>query len=540
MWKILALLFIRTLAADSYDLVIYGGSSAGVMAAVQGARMGKSVLLISPEKHLGGMTSSGLGWVDVGNPATAGGLAHEYFHRVWRHYQEKGSWVWELPRSISGQLQTPSSDMMWVVEPHVAEKIFDQMIEEAKVPVLRGERVDRQNGVTKEGTRILFLHLESGRSVSGAMFIDASYEGDLMAATHVSYVIQRESNSQYGETLNGIRFNIKHASHLKRVDPFRIPGVPESGLLPRVFSLQGESNGDPDPGIQAYNYRMCLTDVPANRIFITKPIDYDEREYELLFRAIEAGISHQSFFKLDLLPNRKTDSNNNGMISTDYVGMNWDYVEADYKSREKIAKAHEKWQRGLVWTLQNHPRVPSHVKAYYTPWGLARDEFADNNHWPYQLYIREARRMVSAVVVTEQTVLGEDPVPDPIGLSSYEMDSHLVKYIALPEGHLATEGGMFRKVRFPFSISYRAIIPRREECENLLVPVCLSASHAAHGSVRMELVFMMLGSAAATAASLAIDHAVSLQDLPYETLRRKLVEHKQILYWGDIKKLKPR
>ena len=526
---LIAFALVAALDSAVYDVVVYGGTSSGVIAAVQASKMGKSVLLISPGSHLGGMTSSGLGWVDVGNPHTIGGLAREFFHHAWLFYKNPAAWHWESMRPIKGQLMNfPKEEVMWVVEPHVAEEIFDAMVEKARIPVLFQQRLERKNGVRKVGARIVSIQMESGLAFEGKIFIDATYEGDLMASSGISYVIGRESRQKYGESFNGANTQIRKHIHKKSIDPYVIPGVPESGLLPRIYSLDPQEKGDCDTCIQAYNYRMCLTDVPENRILIAKPDDYDESEYELVFRAIKGGFSHLSFFKLDLLPNRKTDSNNNGLVSTDYIGMNWQYPEADYETRDKIAKAHERWQRGLVWTLQNHPRVPPNIRKFYAPWGLPKDEFIDNDHWPFQLYVREARRMVGSGVVTEHTALGKEPVADPVGMSSYELDSHYVKYIC-HEGCLTSEGGVYTKVPAPFKISYRALIPKKKECENLLVPVCLSASHVGYGSVRMEPIYMILGQSAATAASLCIDHNVAVQDLPYDTLKKRLLDDKQIL-----------
>ncbi len=518
---------------QTYDIVIYGGTSAGVTAAVQAARMGKSVVLIATGNHIGGMTSNGLGWVDVTKPDTLGGLAREYFNKVWEYYQRDLSWIWEPKHPIKGQLIQfhPTVPLMWVLEPKVAEKIFIAMVAQAKIPLIRRERLDRRNGVKMYGSRILQITMESGLSFKGQMFIDATYEGDLMAASHVSYTVGREPNSQYQETLNGIQSYHMSAKKFLKIDPYLVKGNPKSGLLLRVYPHERGKCGSGDSGVQAYNYRMCLTDVPQNRIPIEKPAGYDERQYEIVFRAIEAGIGKETFFKLDLLPNRKTDSNNNGPISTDYVGMNWNYPEADYATRKKIALLHEQWQRGLVWTLQNHPRVPAAVQAYYAPWGLPKDEFVDNRHWPYDLYVREARRMVSAVVIDEQTALGKISVQDGIGLASYNMDSHSIKYIVDSNGFLGTEGGLYKKVAIPYPISYQAIVPKRQECENLAVPVCLSASHAAYGSIRMEPTFMVLGQSAATAACLAINLNVALQDLPYALLRQYLLNDGQILDW---------
>ena len=519
---------------ESYDVVVYGGISGGVTAAVQAARMGRSVALIEPGKHLGGMTSGGLGFVDVGKTETIGGLACEYFHDVWSHYQQDSAWKREKKHSIKEQHAplAPGDETMWIVEPSVAEQLFNKMAREAKVTVIRGEHLDRKSGVEKEGTRIVRIKMESGRSFRSKMFIDATYEGDLMAAAGVSYMIGREPNSRYHETLNGI-WKRTDGVVLLKVDPYKTKGDPKSGLLPRIHPDLGGAAGEGDAGVQAYNFRMCLTDLAENRVPIEKPANYDEGDYELIFRVIEAGQPKEEFLKTDRLPNRKTDTNNCKFVSTDLVGMSWGYAEADYATRERIARQHEDWQRGLLWTLQNHPRVPEEYRKYFSPWGLAKDEFAGTDHWPFQLYIREARRMIGDVVVTENTALGKEIAPDPVGIGSYHMDSHAVKYWATPEGYLSSDGGMFANVPAPFGISYRAIVPKRGECENLLVPVCASATHAAYGSMRMEPVFMVLGQSAATAASLAIEQGVAVQDVPYEALSKRLLADKQILAWPN-------
>lgn len=529
---------------DVYDIVVYGGTSGGVIAAVQAARMGKTVALIEPGKHLGGLTSGGLGWVDVGNPQTIGGLAREYFHRVWKYYQDDAVWKWEKRHEIGGQHPPlpPGDQTMWVVEPSVAELLFDQMATEANVTVVRNERLNRKDGVKKEGEKIVKIVMESARIFQARMFIDATYEGDLMAASGVSYFVGREPNSQYNETINGIRPLPPPGRFPDGIDPYRIKGDTKSGLLSRVYPGWGGKVGDGDRGVQAYNYRMCLTKVPENRVPVEKPANYDEEQYEILFRFIEAGgmegdffksnvTGKFNFFKPDPVPNGKIDSNNNGYISTDFVGMNWDYPEADYATRTRIDREHEEWQRGLIWTLQNHQRIPEETRRYYAPWGLAKDEFPDTGHWPYQIYIREARRMIGDYVVTEHTALGKDIAEDPVALGSYHMDSHAIKLFVSPEGFVTSEGGMFVNLPEPFGISYRAIIPKRSECGNLLVPVCSSASHAAYGSIRMEPVFMVLGQSAATAASLAIDLNIAVQDVPYSALRKSLLVDRQIVDW---------
>ncbi len=550
LFSILIFLFVSGVYAQNKslpfacDIVVYGGTSGGVIAAVQAARMGKTVTLIEPGKHLGGLTSGGLGWVDVGNPQTIGGLAHEYFHRVWKHYQDDAAWKWEKKQEMTGQHAPlpPGDQTMWVIEPSVAEQLFEQMVTEENVNVVLNERLNRESGVKKEGQKIAGITMESGRMFQAKMYIDATYEGDLLAATGVSYIVGREPNSRYNETINGIG-PMPGSGHLPDIDPYQIPGNPESGLLPRIHPDWGGKIGDGDRGVQAYNYRMCLTQVPENRVSFEKPADYDENQYEILFRFIEAGGMDGDFFKNRLgssfikpspIPNGKTDTNNNGYISTDYIGMSWDYPEAGYAERARIEKEHEQWQRGLMWTLQHHPRIPQTIREYYISWGLARDEFTDTGHWPFQLYIREARRMIADCVITENTALGKEVVPDPVGLGSYHMDSHAIKYFVSPSGFLTRDGGMFVNVPAPYGISYRAIVPKRGECGNLLVPVCASATHAAYGSLRMEPVFMVLGQAAATAASLAIDRNIAVQDMPYSARRERLLADRQIVDWPNL------
>ncbi|MBC9929127.1 FAD-dependent oxidoreductase [Chitinophaga qingshengii] len=532
--------FTSSINPDDYDIVVYGGTSGGVMAAIQAARMGKKVALIEPGKHLGGLTSGGLGWVDVGDPHTIGGLSREYFHRVWQHYQADKAWKWEQKHPMAEQHPplAPDDQTMWIVEPSVAEHLFDQMAAEAKVTIVRNERLNCRSGVEMKERNITRIRMESGRMFRAKMFIDATYEGDLMAAAGVSYTVGREPNSRYGEKNNGIRPLPLPGRFPEGIDPYRVKGDPASGLLPRVYPDWGGKVGEGDKGVQAYNYRLCLTKVPENRVFIEKPAGYHEEQYELLFRFIEAGGMEGEFFKtafggsflkLDLLPNGKTDTNNNGYISTDFVGMNWAYPEADYATRERMARLHEQWQRGLIWTLQHHPRIPEAVRRQYAPWGLAKDEFTDTGHWPFQLYIREARRMISDVVITEHTALGKEVAADPVGLGSYHMDSHAIKLFVSPKGFVTSEGGMFVHIPAPFGISYRAIIPKRGECGNLLVPICVSVTHAAYGSVRMEPVFMVLGQSAATAASLAIDLHTTVQEVPYDLLRARLLKDKQLI-----------
>ncbi|MEZ0298179.1 MAG: FAD-dependent oxidoreductase [Candidatus Methylacidiphilales bacterium] len=520
--------------SSSYDICIYGGTSAGVIAAVQAKKMGKSVILISPDKHLGGLTSGGLGFTDMGDQKTVGGLTKDYFHRIWIHYQQPGAWKFQQKEQFKnagqhGPAFNMELEIATVFEPHVAEKIFDDLIKENGIEVVRArlDRTTSTRGVEKSGNRIVAIKMEDGRRFEARIFIDCTYEGDLMAGAGVSYTIGRESNKQYGETINGIQAGKRGNQLPVGIDPYVKKGDPTSGLLPRVNPDTGGQNGDGDRKIQAYCYRMCLTDVPENRVDIAKPPGYREEDYELVFRALEAGQKGR-FFKTSALPNRKTDSNNESGISTDYIGMNYDYPEGSYATREKIAEAHKNWQLGLIWTVQNHPRVSERLRVWLGKWGLPKDEFVDSSHWSPQLYVREARRMVNDHVMTENAIIAQK-TDLPVGIGSYAMDSHNVQYHVNAQNFVSAEGDVQRGPKGPYEIDYRAIVPRKSECANLLVPVCVAASHITYGSIRMESVFMILSQSAATAAATAIDEKTTVQGVPYPLLRKRLSADGQIL-----------
>ncbi len=521
-----------------HDVVVYGGTSGGVVAAVQCARSGKSVVLISPTSHLGGLTTSGLGWTDLGNGAILGGISREFYQAIYAAYQQDPAWDRQTRASFGNHGQGgPAFDdknrIASVFEPKVAEAAFLQLVTGAKLPVVTG-RLDLKRGVIMDGGKIKALRLDDGREFAGKMFIDASYEGDLLPGAGVTFVIGRESNSKFGETVSGIQTARSLKNQLPDgIDPYVKPGDPSSGLLPGVRPDAEGPDGSGDALLQAYCFRMVLTDVEANRVPVVRPEGYDEAEYELLFRAIKAG-QKTGFFKTDLVPNRKTDSNNSGGISTDYIGKNhgpgWDWATLGHDQRAQLAKQHENWQRGLLWTLQNHPRVPESIRKAYAKWGLPADEFTDNDHWPWQLYVREARRMVSDLVMTEKHCTGASVVSDSIGLAAYSMDSHHAQRI-VRDGMVKNEGDVQIRVPKPYPVSYRAIIPRRGECSNLLVPWSLSATHMAFGSIRMEPVFMGLSQSAAIAASMAIDRDIAVQDIAYTLLRPALAAAGQAL--GD-------
>jgi lysophospholipase L1-like esterase len=521
-----------------HDIVVYGGTSGGVIAAVQAAKSGRSVVLISPTPHLGGLTTSGLGWTDLGESSILGGLSREFYHRVYQHYQNDSAWNRQTRASYGntgqgGPAFNPATEIASVFEPKVAKAVFDSMINEESVPVITG-RLDLDDGVVMNGDRIHLIRLEDGREFAGKMFIDASYEGDLLPGAGVSFTIGREPNATYNENYNGIQAERATKNQLPDgIDPYVVPGNPASGLLPGVEPDPGGPDGQGDAKLQAFCFRMVLTNVEANRVAVAQPPGYEATDYELLFRSIEAGQTG-GFFKLDLMPNRKTDSNNNGGISTDYIGKNhgpdWNWATLNHDQRLMLAKRHENWQRGLIWTLQNHPRVPSSIRNTYAPWGLPADEFTDNGNWPWQLYVREARRMVSDYVMSQRHCSGEVVAADSVGLAAYAMDSHHVQR-HVKNGVVKNEGDVQMPVPNPYPVSYRSIVPKSGECRNLLVPWSLSASHMAFGSIRMEPVFMILSQSSAIAADLAIRDDLTVQQVPYALLRPALVAAGQAL--GD-------
>jgi FAD dependent oxidoreductase len=512
---------------QAYDVVIYGGTSAGVAAAVQVKRMGKTAIIVCPDKHLGGLTSGGLGWTDSGNKAVIGGISREFYRRIKKYYDKPEAWVHQKPEAYSHY--RPGDDAMWVFEPHVAEQTFEELVAEYKIPVHRDQWLKRKGGVSKDGPRIVSITMLSGNTYRGRMFIDATYEGDLMASAGVGFHVGREGNEVYGETLDGVqtRNATKHQFE-KPVDPYIRPGEPASGLLPRIHGGGPGKEGHGDRRVQAYNYRMCLTKVPENRVPFPKPDNYDPMQYELLARYLDQGW-RAIFVKFDPVPNAKTDTNNHGAFSTDDIGMNYDYPEASYQRRREILKEHEDYQKGLMWFLAYDPRVPADVRRKMSQWGLAKDEFSDTGHWPHQIYVRESRRMISDFVTTEQHVRRIKPTPKPIGMGSYNMDSHNVQRYVDKTGHARNEGDVQVNPGGPYPISYGAIVPKAAECTNLLVPVCVSSSHIAYGSIRMEPVFMILGQSAATAAVLAIDDKTTVQAVDYTKLRARLLADGQVL-----------
>jgi hypothetical protein len=523
------------------DVIVYGGTSAAVTAAVQVAKMDKKVIMVSPAKHLGGLSSSGLGFTDVGDKSVIGGLSREFYHRIYMHYQQDDAWQWQKRSQFGNRGQgTPAIDgenrTMWLFEPHVAERVYENFVKEYDITVHRDKWLNRKDGVVKENGRIVSMETLNGNVYKAKMFIDATYEGDLMAAAGVDYHVGREANSVYNERWNGVQTGVYHHNHyfepgVDLIDPYYSPGEPGSGIIPRVSTDPPGKKGSGDKKIQAYCFRMCLTQHPDNKVPFPMPESYDAGRYMLMLRLFESGWHKRDnlFGKYDAIPNRKTDVNNRGPFSTDNIGMNYEYPEASYAKRKEIIKEHEVYQKGLMYFLANDPRVPDTIQSEMQKWGLAKDEFEDNGNWPYKLYIREARRMIGDYVMTEHDILGDRKVPQSVGMGSYTMDSHNVQRYITPEGYVQNEGDIGIHVPEPYQISYRSLIPKEKDCENLLVPVCVSSSHIAFGSIRMEPVFMILGQSAGCAASIAIDQEQKVQEVDYEQLKEELTEQNQIL-----------
>jgi hypothetical protein len=555
-FSLLATLLLAPLAVAAADTIVeadvcvYGGTSGGVVAAVQAARMGKRAVIVEPGGHLGGMTAGGLGAVDIGDPRTVGGIAREYFTRLVATYGK--TLEWNKPFGARGG--GPATGGAYSIEPHAAERVFNDMAREAKVAVhLRA----RLASIKKAQSRITELTTEQGRVFRAKMFIDATYEGDLMAKAGVSHTLEREGNAKYGETYNGIHYSEKYeprTKHLKPgtngrvpggqgvwdrdfpLDPYVVPGKPESGLLPLVSPGEPGIPGDPAPGVQAYCFRLCLTTSP-DRLPIAPSSDYEPRRYELVARFIAAcqaigdDMDLRWFSKHDPLPNDKWDFNT-ATFGGNLPGASWEWPAASYARRDEIANEHENYHRGLLHFLATDSRVPEKVRRDMQRFGLPRDEFTDNGGWPHQLYIREARRMVSDLVLTEHHTFGRQIASQPISLGSYGTDTHEIRRIVkdgvvIREGKTATGRGGAP----PYPIGYGAIVPRLIECENLLVTFALSASHTAFSSIRMEPVFMATSQSAATAACLAIDDGCAVQRVDYGKLKARLVSDKQVLTW---------
>jgi ribulose 1,5-bisphosphate synthetase/thiazole synthase len=517
------------------DVCVYGGTSGGAIAAAAVAKAGKSVVLIEPGRHLGGMSSGGLGETDIGNKMVIGGMGRDFYRRIGAAY---------------------GKDEAWKFEPHVAEQVYADIMRETKVPVLLEHRLVR---VEKQGPRIERIVVEKAArdpsnapsplplgqgtnpvTIEAAVFIDAGYEGDLLAAAGVQYHVGREASAQYGEPLNGVRDKTPQHQFGVPVDPYVKPGDAKSGVIPLVQNTAPGNGGTPgggDKSVQAYNFRMCLTQDPARRVPIAQPAGYDPARYELMARYLRALVearkpfNAKTFFKIDMMPNAVTDINNQGAVSTDYIGYSHGYPDGDPATRNRIWKAHESYQKGLLYFLTHDPRVPEALRLEMATWGTVQAEFADTAGWPHQLYVREARRMVGRYVVTQADCEHRTTIDDAIGMAAYNMDSHNCQRV-IQNGVVRNEGDVQVSPRGPYPVGYRAITPKGDQCSNLIVPVCVSSSHIAYGSIRMEPVFMVLGQSAAMAACQAIDEKKAVQEIDVKKLQAALLAAGQVLEYA--------
>ena len=513
-----ALPFLSAGAAHSFDVVVYGGTAGGVIAAVTAAREGLNTALLEPGRHVGGMVSGGLGWTDYGRKEVIGGYALEFYLRVGKHYE----------------LQRYGHQIGWVHEPHVAENIFREMLREAGVQLFEQSRLKEKSGVLKAGSQVAGIVVENGDLFTAKVFIDSSYEGDLMAQAGVTYTYGREGNSQYDETLAGVRDRTPMHQFLVDLSPYDAEGK----LLPEISTRRLPAPGAADKAVQAYNYRMCFSEAPENRVAFAKPERYDPRRYSLFARLVQARLKVEgrvpelnSVIKVDRLPNEKADINNQGAFSTDYIGGSWDYPDASYARRAEIWKEHKQYTQGFFYFLANDPQVPELLRQEMNRWGLCKDEFTDTGNWPHQLYIRESRRMVGEYVMVQTDLQTKLSKPDPIGMGSYNSDSHNVERIIGPDGFVRNEGDTEVAVK-PYQIPYRIMLPKRAEATNLLVLVAFSASHVAYSSLRMEPQFMILGQAAGVAAKLAISGGTTVQEIAVSALVNKLRKQGAVMEYG--------
>ena len=521
------------------DVIVYGGTSAAVVSAIRVAKSGKKVFLVSPENNLGAMTSSGLGMTDSGKIQAIGGLSREFYRRVYQEYKDPKNWYAEKRSDFKGQGQgtkaiNEDDKSMWIFEPRIASIVYKKWLAEfPNITIHKGQYLDRKNGVEMKGKRIQSITTLAGNKYIGKVFIDAGFEGDLMATAGCEYTVGRESNAQYNEDFNGYRDSLRHNYHNfegKRVDPYKIKGDPSSGLLKYISAEKPLKNGEADNKVQAYNYRMCLTNYEPNKIPITKPENYNPEDYELCGRWFE---TNPKAFPLTIskMPNLKTDMNNKQAFSTDFIGENYAYPDGSYEERARIAKAHKDYQLGLLYFYMTDSRTPKAFKEAIKKYGLPKDEFTDTGNWPFYMYIREARRLVGEYVMTQHDCQNTKATPESIGMGSYTLDSHNTSRFVTEDGYVENEGDVEVKIHEsgPYKISYGSIIPQRKDCRNLYVVCAVSASHIAYGSIRMEPVFMILGHSAGTAAIQAIDRNLDVQDIHYIDLAKQLRKEGQVL-----------
>ncbi|KAG4255912.1 hypothetical protein FPRO03_04860 [Fusarium proliferatum] len=525
------------------DVIIYGNTVAALAAAIQTVRMNRTATLVFPTSRIGGLTTSGLGWTDSKDGNTIGGIAREFYGKVYDYYDNDDAWTREtrddyLAKHIQAQPGPAIGDkVQWTFEPKVAEEILEKWIKDEGIPVFRNESILRtSSGVKKDGTVIKSFQTQSGSNFSGKMFIDAGYEGDLMETAGISYRVGREDKQEFDESAAGIHFN--EPRRLAAIDPYNDPDDPDSGLLPgvgRVITKFAalESRGKKDHRLQAFNYRLSLTREDDNKVEFFKPDRYNESDYKILIRYIKTGYLGP-FFTTQLMPNLKTDTNAAGQISTDLIGGSYNktsnYAEYSYEEREAAAKRHKVWAQGLLWTLANHKDVPDFIRKNTSAWGYAKDEWTDNGNWPYEIYIREARRMNGVYTMTQADIQHPKPYDNDtvVAVGYYTLDVHQVERVVIND-RIHDEGLIHVPNPGPFSVPYGSIVPKREDATNFVNPVTMSATHIALSAIRMEPVYMIMGQSAGAAAVLAIEDNVAVQDVDRKKLKGRLKDHAQVL-----------
>jgi hypothetical protein len=503
----------------STDLVVYGGTGSGVLTAYSAAREGLHVVLLEPGVHLGGMATGGLSATDLGHYTIIGGYARDFYMKAAAHY---GLHSLDRPEN-------------WLSEPHVDEEIFRGMLKDAGVEVHFHERLRERDGVEVRDKHLVFVTTEGGKHWPAKIFADCSYEGELMAQSKVSYTWGREAASEYGEDLAGVRGNTPKHQFLWPLSAYD----EHQHLLPEIDPGPLAAPGTGDKKVQAYNFRLILTNDPANRIPFPRPAGYDRSRFALLERYLNEFQQHmgrapgfRDITNPVMIPNHKADFNNNGPVSTDYIGHSWKYPEADYAGKAVLWQEHLLYTQSFFYFISQDAAVPASLRAEVNQWGLPKDEFADTDHWPNQLYIREGRRMVGEYVMRQADLQTDRSKPDSIGMGSYNSDSHNIQRVAMPDGTVKNEGDVQVPVE-PYEIAYRSITPRGSETDNLLVPVCLSASHAAYSSVRMEPQYMIIGQAAGVAAAIAVHRQRRIQEVGIAELQERLQRHGAILHLSE-------
>lgn len=493
--------------AGSCDVVVYGGTASGVITAYTAAKEGLNVVLIERTGHVGGLTTSGIGNVDIGWATTVGGYTADFLRTVGAHYG------------------TPHR-MQIHLECKVAEQIMNQMLADTGVRTVFHTRLKEKGGVEVKDGRIVSVTMEDGTVYSAPMFVDCSYEGDLMAQAGVSYLTGRESKDEFGESSAGVC----EYRHFRNYTPEELPAVRKiAAKYPLDIKFEEKvAVGTADSKSQAYVYRLTVTDDPDNRVPFYKPEGYDpDRYFNVLYRINRRGARRfGQILTLYPLPNKKYDLNH-----MDLINGAWDYPEGSYALREAIDLYHRRYQEGYLYFLANDPQVPEELRKDVQRYGYAKDEYVDNGNWPYQLYIREGRRMRGEYIMRQQDAWENPTKEDAVAIGSYFLDCHFVSSVVTKHGFHMEEGAFEYTPYRPYEIAYRSITPKKNECVNLLVPVCMSATHVICASLRMEPIYMMLGQVAGDAAAMAIKGGIPVQDIDVKALQKTLRAQKQIIHF---------